>query len=172
LTTTTASGSYYAWQERSSGPFLLSRVDRHGTEYGPVEVPDFVTARVVVTCVQAALEGRALSDARLRALVMAHHRRANPGSDDFNPDLRREYIARGGVAAFFGAIAGTLIGSTPGIILGNAPVTTVGSHIGSIMGAAAGAYLGSRRRSNPDRVPYSTAHPEPVHAIKKRLLRT
>lgn len=167
LHTSTDHSDYFAWQERSSGPFLLTRVDGDGEEHGPFEVPDLPTAQLAVLQSERMLEGRPLSDDKLVALAAAQHRRANPGERSFNADLKAEFIARGGVGAFIGAIAGALIGGTPGILMGNTPVTSVGAHVGSIMGAAAGAYIGGvalpERTDNPA--------PEPIARIKKRVLK-
>ena len=167
LHTATEHSEYFTWQERTQGPFLLLRVDPQGNEFGPFEVPDLPTVQLVVLQSERALAGRPLSEEKLRALATAQQRRANPGDRSFNADLKAEFIARGGIGAFIGAIAGALIGGTPGILLGNTPVTSVGAHVGSIMGAAAGAYIGGyaipERESNPA--------PEPIAKIKKRVLK-
>jgi len=145
------------------------RVDEHGREFGPVEIPDFVVARIAVAQAESTAEGRPLNDARLTALAVSQYRRANPSDErrSFNADLKAEFLARGGIGAFIGAIVGALLGGTPGILTGNTPVTSVGAHIGSIMGAATGAYLGGYTSQKSTR----NANPEPTASIKKRLLR-
>ena len=92
LETETSSGTYYAWQDETDGPFYLMRVDEHGREFGPVEIPDFVVARIAVAQAESTAEGRPLNDARLTALAVSQYRRTNPSDErrSFNADLKAD----------------------------------------------------------------------------------
>lgn len=161
-------GRYIAYQLGRDQDFALVRLTPDGERFGPVRVGDLGLVRIAVAAVERNLDGRPLSDGRLEALVKAERRQTNPSEPrSFNADVRAEFLARGGIGAFMGAIVGALLGGTPGILMANTPVTSVGAHVGSIMGAAAGAFIGGYGAEDLER----TSNPAAVAQIKRRVLK-